>query len=259
MCTVIVLRETAPGLPLVVAANRDEVYARPTDGPRRLDDGTILGGVDRVSGGTWMGATPGGLVVALTNQRTSRMPDPSKRSRGEVVLAALALGTRDAARVHAASLDPADYNGFNLILGDATGADVIHVHPEHPVDVVSLPPGVTVIANDRIGSPEFPRADRAADLAARVARERWPRLATDLAAILADHTPPPPEYVPELPPWLPFTRDEAARLQAVCIHTRVYGTRHGAIAAVAPDGLAHYLVSVDRPCVAPFVDVRRLV
>jgi uncharacterized protein with NRDE domain len=258
VCTVVVLRDTAPGLPLVVAANRDELYTRPTDGPRRIGD-AIVGGIDRVSGGTWMGATPDGLVVALTNQRTARMPDPTRRSRGEVVLAALASGSRAAALAYATALDPADYNGFNLILGDAGGVDVVHVHPGEPVDVVPLPPGVTVIANDRIGSPEFPRADHAAALAARVADEPWPRLATSLAGILADHTPPPPERTPMPPPGSPFTREDAARLQALCIHTPRYGTRHGAITAVSHAGLAGYLVCLDAPCRSPFVDIDRLV
>lgn len=253
----IVLRDAGGGLPLVVAANRDELYARPTDGPARWGD-AIVSGVDRVSGGTWMGATEGGLIVAVTNQRTWRMPDPAKRSRGEVVRAALAAGTRTAARDLAAALRPDDYNGFNLIVGDATGADVVYVHPGAPPEVHALPAGVSVIANDRVGSPEFPRADHAAARAAAVAATPWPRLATELADILADHTLPPPERTPLPPPGAFITAETARLVQAVCIHTPMYGTRSATIAAVDQGRLAHYLVSQGTACRAPLVDVRRL-
>jgi uncharacterized protein with NRDE domain len=253
MCTVIVLRDVVPGLPLVVAANRDELYLRPTDGPQRLGD-AIVSGVDRISGGTWMGATPDGLIVAVTNQRTHRAPDPTRRSRGAVVTAGLAAGGRDAIRDQLGRLDAGDYNGFNLIVADAAGAEVAYVHPGAPVELRAVPPGVTVIANDRIGSPEFPRADRATALAVAVAAHPWPRVATELAGILADHTMPPPEQTPQAPPGSLIAEsgpDAARRVQAICIHTPHYGTRSATIAAVGPDGLAHYVVSLDAPCRSP--------
>jgi uncharacterized protein with NRDE domain len=255
MCTVIVLRDTVPGLPLVLAANRDELYDRPTDGPRRIED-TILAGTDLKSGGTWMGAREDGLIVAVTNQRTHRMPDPTRKSRGAVVLAALAAGTRDAARAYVETLRPEDYNGFNLIVGDARGAFVAYVHDGAAPELRDLDPGVTVVANDRIGSPEFPRADRAAARASVVARHPWPRVATDLADVLSDHTQP--EHPPLPPPGSFITPEIAGALQAVCIHTPRYGTRSATIAALSANGLAHFLVSLEAPCRAPLVDARRL-
>jgi uncharacterized protein with NRDE domain len=256
MCTVVVLRDTVPGVPLVVAANRDELYVRPTDGPRR-DGDVILSGIDRVAGGTWMGATAAGLVVALTNQRTWQSPDPARRSRGQVVLDALAEGTRERVRAHVSSLDPGLFNGFHLVYGDATGSEVAYVRAGEPVEIAVLPTGVSVIANDRIGSPEFPRADRAAAEAARIACRPWPEVATALGGVLADHTMPPPERTPPAPPGslIALAGPEAARrVQALCIHTERYGTRSAAIAAVTPRGLGHYLVSLDAPCISPLME-----
>lgn len=253
MCTVVVLRETCPGLPLVIAANRDELYERPTEGPRR-EGGAVVSGVDRVSGGTWMGATDGGLVVAVTNQRTHEMPDPTKKSRGAVVRDALAAGSRDAIREMLGELRPEEYNGFNLIAGDPNGVDVAYVHGG-AVEVIELPVGVSVIANDRVGSPEFPRAELAAAAVARIATEPWPRLATELAAILSDHTMPPPEKTPVPPPGSFITAETARLVQAICIHTARYGTRSATLAAVGPAGLVHYLVALESPCRSPFFEV----
>jgi uncharacterized protein with NRDE domain len=260
MCTVIVLRDLVPGLPLVIAANRDELYERPTDGAR-WEGTTIVSGIDRVSGGTWMGATAAGLVVAVTNQRTHHMPDPTRRSRGEVVRNALASGTRAAVRALVSGLDPAAYNGFNLIWGDATGAELAYVHPGAPIEVREINPGeVTVIANDRIGSPEFPRADRASGLvrAAATPATGWKGMATRLGGILADHVLPAPESTPVPPPGSFITKETARLVQAICIHTPRYGTRSATLAAVDAGGLAHYLVSADAPCRSPLVDANRL-
>jgi uncharacterized protein with NRDE domain len=183
------------------------------------------------------------------------MPDPTKKSRGAVVRAALAAGSRAAIRELLAALRPEDYNGFNLIAADASGADVAYVHGGAEVELFELPPGVSVIANDRVGSPEFPRADLAAAAVARIATEPWPRLATELAAILSDHTMPPPEQTPIPPPGSFITAETARLVQAVCIHTPRYGTRSGTLAAVGPGGLAHYLVTLESPCRSPFFQV----
>jgi uncharacterized protein with NRDE domain len=257
MCTVIVLRNVVPGLPLVLAANRDELYERPTDGAR-WEGEIVVSGVDRVSGGTWMGATASGLIVAVTNQRTHRMPDPTRRSRGEVVRDGLRAGSRDGVRAMVTALDPDAYNGFNLIWGDATGVEVAYVHPGAPVELGALDPGVTVIANDRIGSADFPRADHALSLTRAVPETPWPRVATALAGILGDHAMPPPERTPLPPPGSFITAETARLVQAICIHTTRYGTRSATLAAVAPGGLAHYLVSADAPCRSPLVDATRL-
>ena len=229
MCTVIVLRDVVAGWPLVVGANRDELYERPTDGPARIG-GAWVPGVDRVSGGTWMGATPAGLFVAVTNRYTGRPPDPTKRSRGAIVTAALAAPDREAAVARAAAVDPADYNGFNLLVADARGAEVVHVQAGEPVEVIALPPGVTVLANDRLGAAPAERVARAAARAAAI-DPAPPRAITALADLLADHAAP------------------------VCLHSSRYGTRSSALVAVGPEGLARFLASPGPACRAPMFDI----
>jgi uncharacterized protein with NRDE domain len=183
------------------------------------------------------------------------MPDPTKKSRGAVVRDALAAGSREAIREMLGALRPEDYNGFNLIAGDASGVDVAYVHGGAEVERLELPPGVSVIANDRVGSLEFPRAELAAAAVARIATEPWPRLATELGAILSDHTMPPEEKTPVPPPGSFITAETARLVQAICIHTPRYGTRSATLAAIGPAGLAHYLVTLESPCRSPFFRV----
>ena len=256
MCTVILVRDVVEGFPLVIAANRDEMYERPTDGAQWIGD-TVVSGVDRIGGGTWMGATRKGFVVAITNQRTWKTPDPTKKSRGAVVRKALEIGTRDGVREMVEAIRGDDYNGFNLIWGDAGGAAIAYVHGG-ATEIREVEPGVTVIANDRVGSTEFPRASRAERLARAAIETPMPHLLMRLADILSDHELPAAEATP-VPPAGAFITAETARLvQAICIHTPLYGTRSATLAAVAPGGLAHYLVSPLAPCRSPMVDASRL-
>jgi uncharacterized protein with NRDE domain len=69
MCTVIVAWQVVPGVPLVVAANRDEMLDRPSDPPLPLsEDPPRWGGRDRIAGGTWLAVDPCGRVGAVTNR-----------------------------------------------------------------------------------------------------------------------------------------------------------------------------------------------
>ncbi|HEV3026779.1 MAG TPA: NRDE family protein [Planctomycetota bacterium] len=76
-----------PQRPLVVAANRDESYSRPTAAPSELKPG-VLAGQDLVGGGTWLGINQHGLFAAVTNRR-SPPPTPTSRSRGLLALETL--------------------------------------------------------------------------------------------------------------------------------------------------------------------------
>ena len=98
MCTIVLLHRVHPRWPVVIAANRDEYYSRAASAPEVLtrDPVPVLGGRDARHAGTWMGATQRGFFVGLTNQRTLRPADASRRSRGEVVLEALRRGSREA-------------------------------------------------------------------------------------------------------------------------------------------------------------------
>jgi uncharacterized protein with NRDE domain len=87
MCVLAVWLRPAPGVPLVVAANRDESLSRPSAPPAALDGG-VVAGRDLESWGTWLGVNRDGLFVAVTNR-----PAPAKTrdslSRGLVALEAL--------------------------------------------------------------------------------------------------------------------------------------------------------------------------
>lgn len=257
MCTIAVLHGVHPEFPVVVASNRDEAYDRPATGPEVLAREPVLvaGGRDPVGGGTWTGVTATGLFVGLTNQRSFRPPDPTRRSRGAVVLDALRTGSVAGVERYLRSLDPTEFNAFNLFYGEAGAFHVAYVRPEPAtLELEALAPGIHVLANDRLGSKEFPKAGRVLALARPLAERPWPELSAGLARILADHELPPPARVPAPPPGSFLPAAAYRLLQAICIHTPTYGTRSAAIVALAPGRVAHYLASEGPPCTEPFRD-----
>jgi uncharacterized protein with NRDE domain len=250
MCTVLILRHVHPEWPLILAANRDELYERPTSGPRLLPGSprVLVPGVDQIRGGTWMGVTDGGFFVGLTNQRGGDAQGPAPRSRGEVVLSALRAGNIESIERYLDTLAPSDFNPFNLLYGDAQALRVAYVRPGQPLLREDVPAGIHVLPNDVLDTPGLPKVERARMLAAEHVRKPWPLLAPALQEVMADHHLPDAGQLPTPPPGTTYSPEQARRFQALCIHTPQYGTRSFTLLALEPGRVAHCQVSEKPPC-----------
>src|SRR5688500_7660979 len=160
MCTIITLFQVHPAFPLVIAANRDERYERPSSGPELLaEPRAVVAGRDQLAGGTWFGVNAQGVAIAIADQglavsepsrdgarRNRPPPDPTKRSRGLLVLDALACSSVEAVSTLLAD-QPADrYNPFSLLHADARQATIGH-HVRGPIELRQLAPGVDVMVS----------------------------------------------------------------------------------------------------------------
>ena len=221
MCTLIALHRCIDGAPLVVAANRDEFFERPAEGPalRETAGGWIVAPRDLRAGGTWLGLNARGVFAALTNRRVAE-PDPQRRSRGLLVLDA--LGAANAAQAADALEElPRDaYNAFNLLVADAHSAHVVSYDGEP--ERIDLAAGAHVIGNahpgDRTGKLERLREDarRAGAAPAEAVLDR-------LAQVCRSH-------------------DGDGELDRACVHAGPYGTRSSTLLRVGSDAgdVLHY-------------------
>lgn len=167
MCTLIAVHRRVHGKPLLVAANRDEYLDRPAEGlsVRQTRAGRLVAPLDVRAGGTWLGLSDRGVFAALTNLRTET-PDPNGRSRGEIVVDALAGDSAESSvqrlledlrgeRKAESDSRPEErrtYNPFNLFVADEDTAWVI-VH-QTEATLQRLEAGVHVIGNvEAIGPP----------------------------------------------------------------------------------------------------------
>ncbi|MGB5192269.1 MAG: NRDE family protein [Polyangiales bacterium] len=260
MCTLIIRHGLDEWCSTLIAANRDEFYDRPASGPMVLcETPRIVGGRDDRAGGTWFAMTPKGVFVGLTNQRSFGARDDALRSRGALVVEALSAGTFEGVRRYLEQVDARAFNEFNIIFGD--GDQVYAAYGRRSaraVELEPLGPGVHVLCNDRLGSPEFPKADEARVKVESIVPAPWHELEPRLIEVLSDRSLPNPEVLPPVPPDAPFDAEIARQLQAICVKTPVYGTVSATLAALSPGRVEHYAFCDTAPDQGEFEDVTHL-
>ncbi len=242
MCTLIALHRMVPGSPLVVAANRDEFFERPAEGLalRTTISGRIVSPLDVRAGGTWLGVNSHGLFAAVTNRR-GPSPDPSRRSRGLLVTAALeARDAREAADRVEEQLCQAAYNPFNLLIADRESAFALSLGAdERAAERLSLEPGAHVIGNVALRGEPSPKLDSLRRRAEPIAR----RAAAEVLDALSD---------------LCRQHDAADPLAGACVHTPSYGTRSSLLLRLDAAGRGaaggELRFSESAPCRAPYSD-----
>ncbi|MFG6413347.1 NRDE family protein [Roseateles sp. DC23W] len=188
MCLAAFALNAHPRFPLVIAANRDEFFARPA-APMTWwwAQGTdILAGRDLVAGGTWFGLTRAGRLALLTNVREPARQDPDAPSRGALVVDWL---TTPADAMSFARGLPEGYNGFNLIAADLA-QDAWHWISNRAPHPQPLGDGIHGVSNAALDTPWPKTVGLKAALAAALADGDNPARLTDvLFAALADDRP----------------------------------------------------------------------
>jgi uncharacterized protein with NRDE domain len=160
MCLIIFAHQAESRYPLVLTANRDEFFSRPTQHAKFWessgDNKTILAGKDLVAGGTWLGLTQNGRFSAVTNIRDPSQPEQKPRSRGE--LTTCFLQSDASAEDYSNSLsDQIDqFAGFNLLLGD--GREMFYINNFEKI-VTKLEPGIYGLSNGLLNS-DWPKVNR---------------------------------------------------------------------------------------------------
>jgi uncharacterized protein with NRDE domain len=164
MCTLALEFKPQSRWPVVVAANRDEMLDRPAKGPFVWPQG-FMAPRDERAGGTWLGLTPGGLFVGVTN-RFPTARDAARSSRGELV--ALSLEATDARGLHEqlSAVEPRRYNAFHLLYADETDAFITWSDGERLFRRV-LEPGLHVVTERSFGGGDGARV--------AIVKSAWPR------------------------------------------------------------------------------------
>jgi uncharacterized protein with NRDE domain len=228
MCLILLALDTHPDYSLIVAANRDEFYDRPTaraafwkDAPR------VLAGRDLKAGGTWLGIDRRGRFAAVTNFRQGEREREAPRSRGHLVSDYLTERIDGRAHMRRVERDATLYNGFNLIAGDSRALFYVS---NHEGDVRPLAPGVYGLSNHLLDSP-WPKVEAGkSGLSALLAGggELIPRL----FELLSDRRQAADDSLPRTgvsPEW-------ERLLSSAFITSEAYGTRSSTVVLLARAG-----------------------
>ena len=118
MCLILFSYDNHPDYKLVLMANRDEFYNRPTLGAGWWKDRPdLLGGKDLKENGSWLAVTREGKFAAITNYRDPARIKSEAPTRGRLVTDFLLEEHSPEAYLEELQQSGSDYNGFNLILG----------------------------------------------------------------------------------------------------------------------------------------------
>lgn len=227
MCLILFSFLQHPEYSLLLAGNRDEFYDRPSlpaDFWPDLPD--VLAGRDSKHGGTWLGVTRSGRFAALTNYRDPVSNRPDALSRGLLVSNYLASRLLPDEYIEAIRADSAQYNGFNLLLGDSRN---LWHYSNRTNAATSLKPGVYGISNHLLDTP-WPKVQRGKMLLTQAVMETVSE--RDLLSLLEDDLRPPDEQLPKTGVSLEWERT----LSPIFVASPDYGTRAMTVVCVRHDG-----------------------
>lgn len=151
MCLIFVAMQQHSKWSLILASNRDEFFHRPSQ-PGHFWAGqcNLLGGQDQEKGGTWLAINRQGKIAAVTNFRAPNQPQ-DKNSRGLLVRDYL-VGSQTPGD-YISSLPVQDYNGYNLLLGDAKQLFYTSNQTPNPKKLQPLTAGVYGLSNHLLDTP----------------------------------------------------------------------------------------------------------
>ncbi|HEX8171728.1 MAG TPA: NRDE family protein [Thermoanaerobaculia bacterium] len=205
MCLIAIAHRAAARFPLVIAANRDEDYARPSLPLQVWSDAPeVAGGRDALHGGSWLAVSRAGRFAAVTNLRGART---TTRSRGALV--------RDYVVSNVLPSDYSEFAGFHLLAGTIGGM------------LQYITPHVQTLLEDGIHA--FSNAPEG---------ERWPKMdlaATQLQTALSIEDPR--ALSDELLRFLGTSRNTNSIESEVFIAGERYGTRASTVIVASADSL----------------------
>ena len=229
MCLIAFAVDSHPEYSLILAANRDEFYERPTAHAHWWNHTPrILSGRDQLKGGTWLGVTSTGRIAAVTNYRQGYSANTNSRSRGLLVNDFL-LGTDEPqAYLEKVKLGAAEYDGFNLVVYDS-GA--LYYYSNRGDGIKKIAPGVHALSNHLLDTP-WPKLSRSRQALGIAVDSKKPALVEEVFALLADRTQADDAELPDTG----ISKQWEKQLSSPFIALDDYGTRCSTVLLVRRDG-----------------------
>lgn len=219
MCLIAFAYKMHPVYELVLMANRDEFYSRPTRAAQFWNaEGfpELLAGKDMEGGGSWMGTTKGKRWGALTNYRDPNWKRPDPPTRGTIVLNYLTGNDTPPTFLETLKSTAGEYMGFNVLLGDPHG---IYHYSNVSNKISKISSGIHGLSNALLDTP-WPKLETAKQaLGHKVAQDD---LSPDsLFEILGNQEYADDAHLPQT--GVPYEWEKA--ISPIFIQTETYGTR----------------------------------
>ena len=163
MCLVAFSWKNHDEFPLIISANRDEFFDRPTQALHQWENG-LVAGKDLRGGGTWMGFGPDGKWSLLTNYRDFSQSRKAEISRGKLVQNFLEGSLSPEAYLETVFKEKDKYEGFNLLVSDGTK---LYYLSNYDTIIQEVRPGIHGLSNGLINDP-WPKVNLAKNQLAEI-------------------------------------------------------------------------------------------
>ncbi|NDV90113.1 hypothetical protein GTH32_02750 [Alteromonas sp. 345S023] len=268
MCILFIAHQQHYDYPLIIAANRDEFYERPTAPATFWDRHPhILAGKDLQAGGTWMGVTHNGAIAALTNIRAPQHNNEDAQTRGELVKQWLVQNPshtmtnscawadkaiQPRSSTNTATMFPNSgsarsvnmfskqlrqhrhlYNGYNLVFGYP---HQLQVYNNYSDTLDTLAKGVFGLSNADINT-SWPKVEQGTGALSEYVKNATNIAPEDLFAILRQDNKAPDHLLPQT--GVPHEWEKA--LSSIFITIPTYGTRTSTLVLVDNYGKLRWL------------------
>jgi uncharacterized protein with NRDE domain len=252
MCLILFAINSHPDYPFVVAANRDEFYARPTKKIDWWSDYShVLGARDQADvlglPGTALGLTQKGKFSAITNIRAPSEKNPDLRTRGELTAKFLAQSKPIHEFITDHQKSFLQYNGFNLLLGDLSNVARPEffwisnrllvgdkIRQRKTINPTAISAGLYGLSNAMLDTPWPKVRSGVAQFAQALARDSG-KFNQDAMYfnLLADNN----NFSDQVLPSTGVSHEWEKALAPIFIQTEHYGTRSSTLLRVRKDGM----------------------
>ncbi|PKN19994.1 MAG: hypothetical protein CVU71_06420 [Deltaproteobacteria bacterium HGW-Deltaproteobacteria-6] len=248
MCLILFAYNVHPSYRLILAANRDEFYDRPsTPADFWTKNPQVLAGIDLKEKGTWLGVTREGKFAAITNYRDPASWKDQAPSRGKLVSRYLTGSSAADKYLQKIAPQAQNYNGFNMLLGDANELFVYSNRGE----LQKLSAGIYGLSNRLLDTP-WPKVRRGTKLLKAALPQKGARLEEALFAVLTDCHVPQDAHLPDTGVDLEWERI----LSPIFIASPVYGTRSSTILLIGKNRRIKFVEKVYNGKPEPWVTSR---
>ena len=236
MCLIVFAYDVHPSYRLILAANRDEFYERPS-APADFweDQPQVLAGRDLKEGGTWLGVTREGKFAAITNYRDPSAFKSNALSRGGLVSRYISGKQNPSHYLEEIFPQAGKYNGFNLILGGGSELFVFSNRGEKQ----KLKSVIYGLSNHLLNTP-WPKVSRGKRFLKAALNKKGNELEEALFDLLADRHIPPDSKLPATGIGLEWERV----LSSIFITSPVYGTRSSTILLIGKNNRVKFVEKV---------------
>lgn len=220
MCVIFIAFKHHAKYPLLLLANRDEFYERPTARAAFWEDAPdIYGGRDLVGKGTWLGVNRNGRFAAVTNYRDPGA-DHGTRSRGDLTADFLLGNTPTREYLEEIQKHADEFSGFNLIVGEINSARrELYYYSNRDGEIRKLASGIYGISNHLLDTP-WPKVEKGKRQFVELLENNDPPR-EEMFALLTDEALADDDQLPST--GVPFEIERA--LSAVFVKLPGYGTR----------------------------------